>query len=66
MHAHNDLGNAVENTIAIRAADGLFDKAYSSTTMLGMGERSGNAETEKVMTNLYLHYGINRFENGLY
>ncbi len=67
IHAHNDLGNTVENTIAsIRAADGLFDKVYASTTMLGMGERSGNAETEKVMTNLYLHYGVNKFENGLY
>jgi isopropylmalate/homocitrate/citramalate synthase len=67
MHAHDDLGNAVENTMAtIRAADGLFDKVYASTTMLGMGERSGNAETEKVMMNLYLHYGVHKFENGLY
>ncbi len=67
MHAHDDLGNAVENTMAtIRAADGLFDKVYASTTMLGMGERSGNAETEKVMMNLYLHYGVNKFEDGLY
>jgi 2-isopropylmalate synthase len=67
IHAHDDLGNAVENTIAtIKAAEDLFDKVYASTTMLGMGERSGNAETEKVMTNLYLHYGINKFENGLY
>ncbi len=67
MHAHDDLGNAVENTMAtIRAADGLFDKVYASTTMLGMGERSGNAETEKVMMNLYLHYGVQKFENGVY
>ena len=33
--------------------------------MLGMGERSGNAETEKVMMNLYFHYGIKKFEDGL-
>ena len=66
MHAHDDLGNAVENTLAlIKAADGLFDKVYVSTTMLGMGERSGNAETEKVMMNLYIHYGAKKFENGL-
>ena len=66
IHAHDDLGNSVENTIAtVRAADGLYDKVYMSTTMLGMGERSGNAETEKVMLNLFLHYGIKKFENGL-
>lgn len=67
IHAHDDLGNAVENTIAtVRAADGLFDDVYVSTTMLGMGERSGNAETEKIMMNLYVHYGLEKFENGLY
>jgi len=67
MHAHDDFGNAVENTIAaVRAADGLYDDVYLSTTMLGMGERSGNAETEKVMMNLCMHYGIEKFEDGLY
>lgn len=67
MHAHDDFGNAVENTIAaVRAADGLFDNIYLSTTMLGMGERSGNAETEKVMMNLYFHYGTKKYEDGLY
>ncbi|MEM4251194.1 MAG: hypothetical protein QW828_05125 [Candidatus Bathyarchaeia archaeon] len=66
IHAHDDLGNAVENTLAaIRAASGLFDKIYSSTTFLGIGERAGNAETEKVMMNLYLHYGIKKYEKGL-
>jgi len=63
IHAHDDLGNAVENSIAaVRAADGLYDKIYVSTTMLGMGERAGNAETEKVMMNLYFHYGVMKFE----
>jgi 2-isopropylmalate synthase len=67
MHAHDDFGNSVENTIAaVRAADGLYDDFYLSTTMLGMGERSGNAETEKAMMNLYMHYGVKKFENGLY
>jgi isopropylmalate/homocitrate/citramalate synthase len=67
MHAHDDFGNAVENTIAtVRAADGLYDDVYLSTTMLGMGERSGNAETEKVMMNLCMHYGVDKFEDGLY
>jgi len=67
MHAHDDFGNSVENTIAaVRAADGLYDDIYLSTTMLGMGERSGNAETEKAMMNLCLHYGVKKFESGLY
>jgi hypothetical protein len=57
----------VESTIAaVRAADGLFDKIYLSTTLLGMGERSGNAETEKAMMNLYAHYGVKKFEDGLF
>jgi len=67
IHAHDDFGNAVENTVAaVRAANGLFDDVYLSTTMLGMGERSGNAETEKVMMNLYFHYGAKKFEDGLF
>ena len=67
IHSHDDLGNAVENAIAAtRAADGFFKDIYVSTTMLGMGERSGNAETEKVMMNFYIHNGVKKFENGLY
>jgi isopropylmalate/homocitrate/citramalate synthase len=63
IHAHDDFGNAVENTMAaIRAASGVWDKVYASTTYLGIGERAGNAETEKVLLNLYLHYGIKKFE----
>jgi len=63
IHAHDDFGNAVENTMAaIRAASGLWDKIYASTTFLGIGERAGNAETEKVLLNLYLHYGIEKFK----
>jgi isopropylmalate/homocitrate/citramalate synthase len=63
IHAHDDFGNAVENTMAaVRAASGVWDKIYVSTTFLGIGERAGNAETEKVLLNLYLHYGVRKFE----
>ncbi|MCS7120470.1 MAG: 2-isopropylmalate synthase [Nitrososphaerota archaeon] len=63
IHAHDDFGNAVENTIAaIRAASGIWDKIYASTTFLGIGERAGNAETEKVIMNLLMHHGVKKFE----
>ncbi|MCD6593932.1 isopropylmalate synthase [Candidatus Bathyarchaeota archaeon] len=63
IHAHDDFGNAVENTMAaIRAASGVWDKIYASTTFLGIGERAGNAETEKVILNLYMHYGVKKYE----
>jgi len=63
IHAHDDFGNAVENSIAaVRAASGVWDKVYVSTTYLGIGERAGNAETEKVLMNLYMHYGVKKFE----
>jgi len=66
IHAHDDLGNAVENTMsAIRSASGLFQRIYASTTFLGIGERAGNAETEKVIMNLYLHHGVKKYENML-
>lgn len=63
IHAHDDFGNAVSNTLAaIKTAQGIWDKIYASTTYLGIGERAGNAATEKVMLNLYLHYGVRKFE----
>jgi len=63
IHAHDDFGNAVENTMAaVRAASGVWNKIYASTTFLGIGERAGNAETEKVLLNLYMHYGVKKFE----
>ena len=63
IHTHDDFGNAVENSMAaVRAASGVWDKIYVSTTFLGIGERAGNAETEKVILNLYLHYGVKKFE----
>ncbi|MCL2288254.1 MAG: hypothetical protein FWC33_03615 [Candidatus Bathyarchaeota archaeon] len=64
IHAHDDFGNAVENTMAaIKAAHGVWDKIYASTTFLGIGERAGNAETEKIILNLYLHHGVRKFED---
>jgi len=66
IHAHDDLGNAVENTMAaIRAASGLYEKFYVSTTFLGIGERSGNAETEKIILNLYIHHGLEKWNLSL-
>ncbi len=66
IHAHDDLGNAVENTLAaIRAASGIYERIFGSTTFLGIGERAGNAETEKVMMNLYLHHGVKKYEKRL-
>ena len=66
IHAHDDLGNAMANTLAaIRAASGVWDKIYVNTTCLGIGERAGNAETEKVLLNLYLHFGIKKYERKL-
>ncbi|HLN45657.1 MAG: LeuA family protein [Chloroflexota bacterium] len=63
VHAHDDFGNAVENTMAaVKAASGIWDRIYLSTTYLGIGERAGNAETEKVLMNLYLHYDVKKFE----
>ncbi|MFB0500554.1 MAG: LeuA family protein [Candidatus Hadarchaeaceae archaeon] len=62
IHAHDDFGNAVENTMAaIRAASGLFGKVYASTTFLGIGDRAGNAETEKIILNCYMHYDIKKW-----
>jgi isopropylmalate/homocitrate/citramalate synthase len=67
IHAHDDLGNAVENTLAaVRAASGVWPRIYTSTTFLGIGERSGNAETEKVMMNLLLHHGVKKFEGKIH
>ncbi|MFB0559621.1 MAG: 2-isopropylmalate synthase [Candidatus Lokiarchaeia archaeon] len=66
IHAHDDLGNAMENTMsAIRTASGLFKRIYISSTFLGLGERAGNAETEKIIMNLYLHYGVKKYESKL-
>lgn len=62
IHAHDDLGNSVENTMAaIRTASELYDKFYVSSTFLGIGDRTGNAETEKIIMNCYMHHGIKKW-----
>ena len=62
IHTHDDLGNAVGNTLAaVQAASGLWDKIYINTTCMGIGERAGNAETEKILLNLYLHFGVKKY-----
>lgn len=63
FHGHDDLGNAVNNTMAtIKTASGRFDKVYASTTFSGIGDRCGNAETEKIIMNCYLHHDIRKWD----
>ncbi|MHA1732844.1 MAG: LeuA family protein [Promethearchaeota archaeon] len=57
-HGHDDLGNAVTNTL-IALSNGA---KWASTTTLGMGERAGNAETEKIIMNLNFHHGVEKYD----
>jgi isopropylmalate/homocitrate/citramalate synthase len=54
VHCHDDVGLATANTVAgaIAGAD------YLSVTTNGLGERSGNAALEEVVTALYVLYGV--------
>lgn len=54
MHAHDDLGLATANTLA--AIQG--GASHVNTTVLGLGERAGNAALEEVVLGLKLFYGI--------
>ena len=49
VHCHDDLGNAVANSLAGVAAGAT----YVEGTINGIGERAGNAALEEVMMNLY-------------
>jgi isopropylmalate/homocitrate/citramalate synthase len=54
VHVHDDFGLATANTVA-----GVLGGAeYVSTSMISLGERSGNAATEQVVVALELLYGI--------
>lgn len=54
MHAHNDLGLATANTLAaVRAG-----ATSVNTTVLGLGERAGNAVLETVALGLNRCFGI--------
>jgi methanogen homocitrate synthase len=54
VHCHEDFGLAVANTLAGIAAGARV----ASTTINGLGERSGNAPTQQVVAALELLYGI--------
>ncbi len=54
VHCHNDFGLATANTLAGLGAGA----SVASTTVNGMGERSGAAATEEVALALLVLYGI--------
>jgi isopropylmalate/homocitrate/citramalate synthase len=54
IHAHNDFGLGVANTIAGLAAGA--EAAHVSVN--GIGERSGNASLEELATSLKMLYGV--------
>lgn len=55
MHAHNDLGMAVANSIAAAKAGANF----IDTTILGIGERTGNCDIQKFIFASELAFLIN-------
>lgn len=54
MHAHDDLGLATANTLAAFRAGAT----HANTTVIGLGERAGNAPLEEVVMALQQCYGI--------
>lgn len=54
IHVHDDFGMAVANTIAALEAGA----DVISSTINGIGERSGNAATEEIVMALKILYGI--------
>ncbi len=54
MHAHDDLGLATANTLAAI----MGGASHVNTTVLGLGERAGNAALEEVVMGLKNLYGI--------
>ena len=53
IHAHNDFGLAVANTLAAYRAGANF----ASVTVTGVGERAGNASMEETAVSLRHFYG---------
>ncbi len=54
VHAHNDLGLAVANTLAgVEGGAEIVDVVFN-----GLGDRAGNAATEEVIMALEILYGI--------
>ncbi len=58
IHCHNDLGCAVANTITA-AANGAVQL---HTCVNGIGERSGNAALDEVLTILHYKGGVDRYD----
>jgi len=59
MHTHNDFGMATANSIA-----GIEAGAKSTnTTVIGLGERAGNASFEQVLMSLTHQFSENRIIN---
>jgi methanogen homocitrate synthase len=58
VHCHDDLGNAVANTIAAAGAGAH----QLHTTVNGIGERAGNASLEEVLMNLLVQHGVDRYD----
>jgi isopropylmalate/homocitrate/citramalate synthase len=54
VHCHDDFGLATANTVA----GALAGAEWVSVTVNGIGERSGNAALEEVVTALAILYGI--------
>lgn len=54
FHGHNDFGLAVANTISAYKAG----VALASCTLLGIGERAGNADMQKVIESLKALYSF--------
>lgn len=52
IHCHDDLGLATANTLAAIKAGAR----YANTTVVGLGERAGNAPLEEIATALYQCY----------
>ncbi len=58
FHGHDDFGFAVANTVSALDAGA----SWASVTMLGIGERAGNAELEKILMILHYHYGVKKYK----
>jgi len=61
MHAHNDSGCAVANSLAAVAAGAVQVQG----TVNGYGERTGNADLVTVIANLKLKYGVDLLDVNL-
>lgn len=57
VHCHNDMGLALANSLAAVEAGATT----ISTSVNGIGERSGIAATEEIISTLYLLFGIRQF-----